>query len=485
MQPIEEQKRTCDTVRTMILIRNAKIVDGTGAPERHGDVLVSGKSISAIGNFHHKKTETAIDALGHRLVPGFVDLRSPAHRTLAVFENENQAAARADGFTTLVGGTDGTSLAPVVAGPPEDSEKWGTARTNVDWRTMGEFRHAFGRVPHAANFATFAGYNTVRRAVLHETGGDPTDKEQSVMLDILDGALREGALGIAMNLDTAHGRRISHAEVRHAAGLCAARGVPFILRPRAWTEHFMEAANEAVALYRTTGARMVIADVLPHGLNKAAEKDFRLAYAALGNAGDGLFMEVRYGMERHVPLYELLPRFARVGTLGLMRALISDRGQRKRIMGELPRLEGARIVRTVREHAALVGASLESFAANRGMSAKDALLELMRLTGLRATIAIPSAPSPLHIELMKDPRILISGEPHAALAAADAALLPLEAAVMKLSGQPATVLGFAKRGMICENYAADLVLMDDRGAVLRTVVNGAVDGTGGICIGRE
>jgi len=41
----------------MILIRNAKIIDGTGAPERHGDILISGNAISAIGNFPHKKTE--------------------------------------------------------------------------------------------------------------------------------------------------------------------------------------------------------------------------------------------------------------------------------------------------------------------------------------------------------------------------------------------------------------------------------------------
>ncbi len=477
---IEREFRKCDTVRTMILVRNAKIIDGTGAPERHGDVLISGKSISAIGNFPHKKTETVIDALGHRLVPGFVNIRAETAHATDMLTDPAQEGARAEGFTTLVGGGDGASLAPLVDGSLAQFGKWpGAAGMNVGWRTTDEFRKAFCRVPRGVNFATFAGYNTVRRAVLHENGGDPAEKEQDAILHVLEEALREGALGIAVNLDTAHGRRISHEEVRRAASLCAKLGKPLMLRPRAWTEHFMEAASEALALYRTTGVRMVVADVLPRAFNKAEEKDFRPAYAMLADAGDGLHMEARYGTERAVALYGLLPRFAQTGTIAAMRALVGDKGQRKSILAGLPRLEGARIVRVPREHAALAGATLESFARNRGLTAKEAVLELMRITGLRATVMVPQEPTGLHAELMGNPRVLASGSPQSVFEAADAARLPLETAVMKLTGLPASVLGFAKRGVLGENYAADLALMDDRNNIVRTVVNGDVRGLGG------
>lgn len=467
----------------MILIRNAKIIDGTGAPERHGDVLISGASISAIGSFPHKKTETVIDALGQRLAPGYIDIRTETGALAELFGGSAPSAARAEGFTTLVGGTDGSSLAPLFDGSLDQFKKWGGANgMNTNWRTMAEFRRAFNRTPRGINFGTLAGYNTVRRTILHENGGDPTDKEQGVITYALEEALHEGALGIGINLDTAHGKRIPHNEVHRAALLAAKKGVLLALKPRAWGEHFMEAASEIIALYRATGVRILLVDFLPRELNKAEEIDFRRAHEALSAAGDGIFMEVRYATSQLLPIYELLPRFARTGTLRSMRALLDDKSQRKKILMGLPRLEGMRITRTTREHTALIGTTLESFATNRGITGKEALIELMRLTGLEATVAIPQKESLLSRELMRDARVLVSGNPQSVFKAADETLLPPETAVMKLTGLPASVLNLTKRGIVCENYAADLVLMDDRNTVTHAIVNGKIHGTGGICV---
>lgn len=465
----------------MILIRNAKIIDGTGAPERHGDVLVSGKSISAIGSFPHKKTETVIEGLGHRLVPGFLNIRMESADATDIITDPQQAAARAKGFTTHIGGMDGVSLAPALDGSLEAFRKWAPRGMNIGWHTAGEFNTVLGALPLGVNFATFAGYNGIRRAIIHEHAGDPTDKELDIMLHIAETALHEGALGIAVNLDTAHGRRISHEEVRRAAKACAHAKKPLALKLRAQAEHFMEAAHEALALYRTTGARIIITDFLPRTLVKAQEKDFRLAYETLAEAGDGLHMELRCGTGRLVPVYELLPRFAQTGSLETMDALVRDKSMRKKLLAGMPRLEGARITGAPREQRALIGATLESFAANREMTAKEALLELMRVTGLRATIRIPDTPSPLHMELIKNDRVLVSGEPQSVFNIADAARMPLEAAVMKLTGLPATVLGLGRRGVIAENYAADLAVMNDKNEITRTAVNGDINGAGGLC----
>jgi N-acyl-D-aspartate/D-glutamate deacylase len=316
---------------------------------------------------------------------------------------------------------------------------------------------------------------------MHENDGDPTDKELNVIMHIAETALHEGAIGIALNLDTAHGRRISHEEVRRVAKACTAAKKPLALRLRAQADHFMEAASEALTLYRTTGARMIITDFMPRAMNKAEEKDFRVAYEMLAGAGDGLYMELRCDIERLVPLYELLPRFAKVGSLETMNALIRDHGMRKKLIAGIPRLEGACITRTPREYTALRGITLEAFAHNRELSGKEALLELMCMTKLRATIRIPNEPSPLHAELIKNGHVLVSGEPQSVFKIADDARLPLETAIMKLSGLPSGVLGFAKRGMILENYAADLAIMNDKNEVTRTVINGNLKDNGGLC----
>lgn len=466
----------------MILIRNAKIIDGTGAPERHGDVLISGSSISAIGNFPHKKTETVIEALGMRLAPGFIDIRMESAYATDILTNPRQEAARAEGFTTRIGGTDGTSLAPLMDGSIETLRKWALpSAVNIHWHAMAEFRKALNMLTLGVNFESFAGYNGIRRSIIHENANDPTDKELNTVIHIVETALKEGAVGISINLDTAHGRRISHEEVRRTAKACATAKKPLALRLRAQAEHFMEAAHEALTLYRATGVRMIITDFVPRTLNKAEEKDFRAAYEMLREAGDGLSMELRCDTGRLVPLYELLPRFAQCGSLEAMRDLISNKSMRKKLLAGLPRLEGATIVRAPQEQRALLNVTLESFATNRGMNAKEAALELMRITGLRGTIRIPTGVSPLHAELIKNEHVVVSGEPQSVFAVADVARLPIETAIMKLTGLPASILSLKKRGIIAENYAADLALMNDKNEVTRTIVNGTINGTGGLC----
>ena len=462
----------------MLLIRNAKIIDGTGAPERHGDVLVSGKSISAIGNFPNKNAETVIEGLGARLVPGFINIRMETADTTDILTNPAQVAARATGFTTQISGGDGTALAPLLYGSLEPFRKWGcTEPMNINWHTLLEFKKVISHLPLRTNFGTFAGYNAVRRDIMQSHAGDPTDKEQGVILSVLEQAVEEGAHGVAINLNTAHGRKISHEEVRGAARLAAKINRPLALRLRAQREHFMEAAQEALTLYQSTGVRMLITDFLPNALVKAQEKDFLRAYELLKNAGNGLYMEIRLEENRLVPLYEFLPRFAQEGTIETMAALTRNKNQQKKILACLPRLEGARIARMPREHARLIGVTLESFAHDRSMTAKEALLELMRITRLVGAIAVPQELTPLHEELIKNDRMLVTGSPQSIFAVADRARLPIETAIMKLTALPAAFLGMNKRGIIAENCAADLALMDDRNTITRTIVNGGNKGT--------
>jgi N-acyl-D-amino-acid deacylase len=470
---------------TMILVRNAKIIDGTGAPEYKGATIVSGSSISAIGALPARRAETTIDALGHYLIPGFISIRNENGNFESALSEKTQSTLRNQGFTTLITGMDGTSPAPLIGGSLAGFRKWaGEVSTNTDWHTVAQFQRALGKKKQPINIGVFAGYNGIRRAVMKDKDGDPTDRETARIISVLDEALEEGAFGISINLGTAHGARISYKEIQTAASLAARRGTPIVISPRAWTTHFMDAAQEIIAVYRATGARIIVADIAPRPFNKVEEKDFRIAHAALRETGDGIFFELHITDERHIPLYELLPSFAHQQNIESMRQYIARAGEKKRIINALPRLEGARIIRVPREYSSLEGCLLESFAANREINIKEALFELMRITGIMATIGIPTQPTPLEIELLRDSRVLVSGSPRTIFAAADAARLPMETAIMKLSGLPATVLGIERRGALEENYAADLAIMDERGSITRTAVNGNTEHYGGICIKR-
>ena len=96
------------------LIRNARILDGSGAPAFSGDVALSGGSIAAVGELSQASAAHIIDAAGRYLTPGFIDIHR--HGDSALFSPGHGRAELAQGLTTVLNGNCGLSLSP-VAGP--------------------------------------------------------------------------------------------------------------------------------------------------------------------------------------------------------------------------------------------------------------------------------------------------------------------------------------------------------------------------------
>src|SRR3989344_176661 len=167
--------KKCDTGREMILIKNGTIVDGTGAPAYRADILISGDKISAIGAFPNKKAATVIDCMGQYVVPGFISPHTHADRMLTLFTDPAQEDYLKEGITTIIGGTDGVSLAPLLYGSLRSLNKWADVNTvNVDWHTVAEFARTIKKIPLGVNFATLAGHTTIRRDIAGDKNNDLT-----------------------------------------------------------------------------------------------------------------------------------------------------------------------------------------------------------------------------------------------------------------------------------------------------------------------
>lgn len=95
-----------------LIIRNGRIVDGTGGPEITGDVAILDGRIAAIGNVSAKEAAHAtLDAKGHVVCPGFVDVHT--HYDAQVFWDGTLSPSCYHGVTTIFGGHCGFSIAPL------------------------------------------------------------------------------------------------------------------------------------------------------------------------------------------------------------------------------------------------------------------------------------------------------------------------------------------------------------------------------------
>src|SRR5258707_15598222 len=189
-----------------LLIRDASIVDGTGAPARQGDVGVRDGRIVAVGDVDEQASKT-VDAEGQTLSPGFVDLHT--HYDAQLFWDPTASPSLQHGVTTVFGGNCGFTLAP--AGP--DQQDYLTrmlarvegmplealcAGLDWQWSSFGDWLARLdGRT--AVNAGFLGGHSAVRLAAMGDdaVGGDATPEQIEKMAALLGAALADGALGLS------------------------------------------------------------------------------------------------------------------------------------------------------------------------------------------------------------------------------------------------------------------------------------------------
>jgi dihydroorotase/N-acyl-D-amino-acid deacylase len=174
-------------------IINGRIIDGTGAPWYRGDVGVRGDTIVSIGDLSNVSATTTIDAHGNIISPGFIDLLGQSQ--WSVFQDPHLEAKVRQGVTTEVTG-EGSSPGPlsqkqIDAAAPQNRPKW---------RTLGEWFRVLEKNGSAINFALFVGADNPREMVIGDVNRAPTAAEMREMEQIVDQAMREGAIGVSTSL---------------------------------------------------------------------------------------------------------------------------------------------------------------------------------------------------------------------------------------------------------------------------------------------
>lgn len=220
-----------------LLIAGGIVVDGTGTRGRQADVRIVGDQISAIGKLKPQAGERVIDARGLVVAPGFIDVHNHSDRGLTAEPTARSQVLQ--GITTLAIGPDGGSPFPVA-----------------DYLSKLEQQHT------SVNVLSFIGHATVRQKVMgQDYKRSATEREIAQMGELVEQAMREGAVGLSTGLEYDIGHPSTTEEVIALARIAAKYGGIYMSHVRDEADDALNAFKEALRIGHEGGLPVQISHI--------------------------------------------------------------------------------------------------------------------------------------------------------------------------------------------------------------------------------
>ncbi|MHA1155517.1 MAG: N-acyl-D-amino-acid deacylase family protein [Candidatus Heimdallarchaeota archaeon] len=243
-----------------IIIRNGKIIDGTGNPGFKADLGIKDSKICFIGLLDKdERASKIIDAKGLVISPGFIDIHSHSDYSIP-FEPKTPSTIQ-QGITTLVVGMCGVSLAPVNNNKKELFEKEFDMsappgeKYNVTWSTFHEYLAAMEELGCSTNVAHFVGFAPIRLSVMEYDNRKPTTKELEEMKSLVDEAMQAGAFGMSTGLIYTPQVFAETEEIIELAKVVAKNNGLYFSHIRGEGDTVIEAVKEAIQIVKNSGCK--------------------------------------------------------------------------------------------------------------------------------------------------------------------------------------------------------------------------------------
>ena len=482
-----------------LVIRGGTIYDGSGNAPFAGDVAVRGDRIAAVDTAGRRALRGAreVSAKGLAVAPGFINMMS-GHEPLFV-DGRGQSDVR-QGVTLEVFG-EGDSM-----GPLSDTMKvlaraeQGDLKFPVTWTTLGEGLDALVAHGVAPNVASFVGAATVR---IHELGYDdrtPSAHELSRMQTLVRQAMDEGALGVASALIYAPGFYAKTPELVALAKAAASEGGMYISHMRSEGARLLEATDELLAISRDANVRAEIYHLKAAGQPNWGKLDAVIAKVdSARRAGAAITADMYTYTAGETGLDAAMPPWVQEGGYAAWVARLKDPAIRARVKHEMDTPTTAwenfflgpgspdRILlvgfkadslkkytgKTLAEVARLRGTSPEETAMDlviRDGSRVSTVYFLMSEENVRKEVVLPwvsfgsdegaYTAAGVFLQSNAHPRAYGNVARFLGTYVRDDRLVPLEAAIHRLSALPAGNLRLHDRGQLAPGYFADIVLFD-------------------------
>jgi N-acyl-D-amino-acid deacylase len=231
-----------------VIIKNGRLIDGSGNPWVSGDIAIRGDRIVAIGKLDASSAKRIVDASGLVVSPGFIDMLGQSEMALLI---DNRSLSKlSQGITTEITG-EGQSIAPqnaltLAAIKPELDEY----HLNVDWTDLAGYFRRLEKNGTPLNIGTYVGAAQVRQAVLGDVDRVPSPQELEKMKELVSEAMRQGAFGISSSLIYPPGHYAKTEELIELAKVASQYGGLYGTHMRSEGTTELEALQEALRIGR-------------------------------------------------------------------------------------------------------------------------------------------------------------------------------------------------------------------------------------------
>jgi N-acyl-D-amino-acid deacylase len=469
-----------------VILRGGMIYDGTGAPGVVGDVAIAGDRIAAIGDLGKATAKQAVDAKGKAVTPGFINVLSWATVSLLA-DGRSQADIR-QGVTLEVFG-EGVSMGPLNARMKQDMlERQGDIPYEVPWNTLGEYLTHLETRGVSCNVASFLGATTVRINVLGYQDRRPTPKELNDMRVLVRQAMEEGALGIGSSLIYAPAFYADTHELIELCKVAGEYGGMYISHMRSEGNQLVEAVQELIKIAREAGVPAEIYHLKAAGQENWPKRD-RVIELVEQARKDGLRItaDMYLYTAGSTGLNGAMPPWVQEGGLRRWIERMRDPEIRKRVGQEMrtptDEWENLLLAADSPENVLLVGFKSEALkhltgktlaevAKRRGTSPEETAMDLvieddsrvdtvyfmMNEADVKKNIALPWVS--FGSDASSHPRTYGNFARLLGKYVRDEKVIPMEEAIRKLTGLPATNLGLTDRGFLKSGQFADVVVFD-------------------------
>jgi N-acyl-D-aspartate/D-glutamate deacylase len=480
-----------------VLIQQAQVVDGSGAPSWVADVAIRGDTIAQVGTITSPQARVVVNGTGLTLAPGFIDLHTHSDYTLLV--NPLAESKVHQGVTTEVIGNCGTSPAPLgdEAFPIIRARMQQQYGLDVSWRTLAGYLERLAESGTAVNVVPIVGHGTIRSAVMGYAQRPPTTSELTHMQRLIAEAMTDGAFGLSTGLVYAPGCYADTDEIVELAKVVGQAGGMYFSHIRGESDSVLEAAQEAI----TVGQRAGVAVQISH-LKTADRENWEKTPALLDllDQANARGLDVTGDMYPYTAgatsLGALLPPWVHEGGLTKLLPRLRDEQVRARIRRDIEQgvdgwwnparaagWSGVQISRAP-QHRSYQGMRLSDIASLRQQDPLEAALDILLAEEGNAGVVLFMMGDVQVQTILQHRRVMIGsdagatapygvlgqGHPHPRAYGTfprilgtyvrERGVISLEEAIFRMTGLTAWRLGLSDRGLVRPGYKADLVIFD-------------------------